>query len=134
MRALLVWIALFGLAVYAQAGPLDRVKPAVDKVVPELWSVNIHLKGGEVVKLEKVGFTEWGLRKRLTVNSAKKTLTVIPDGETQLRVIPTADIEKIEMVPVKDMPEVNPEPQVVPAPVSTEGCKCKGCNCKGCKC
>lgn len=45
MRALLVWIALFGLAVYAQAGPLDRVKPAVDKVVPELWSVNIHLKG-----------------------------------------------------------------------------------------
>ncbi len=112
MKSLLVWMAILGFAVYAQAGPLDRVRPAVDKVVPELWDINIHLKNGEVVKVEKVGFTEWGLRKRLTMNAVTKTLTVVPVGEEEARKIPTADVEKIEMTKSK----VNPDLDTVPQP------------------
>lgn len=128
MKSLLVWMALLGVVAYAQAGPLDKIKPAVEKVVPELWDVSIHLKGGEVVKVEKVGFTEYGLRKRLTINAAKKTLTVIPVGSEEARRISTADIEKIEMTPHKK-PEVVPQPKPVSA-----NCKCDNCKCNDCKC
>lgn len=110
MKSLFVWMALFGMVAYAQAGPLDKVKPAVEKVVPELWDLSIYLKGGEVVKVEKVGFTEWGLRKRLTINASTKVLTVIPVGSEEARRIPTADVEKIEMTPRKK-PEVDTVPQ-----------------------
>lgn len=95
---------------YAAAGPLDK---AVDIVRPELYSVSIYLKGGEVVKVEKVAFTEWSLKKRFTINASTKTLKVIPQGDDKLRVIPTADIEKIEMTRAKDEPAPVPTPPSV---------------------
>ncbi len=111
MRSLVVCLALLGVCGLAQAGPLDRVKPTVDKVVPELWDISIHLKGGEVVKVEKVGFSEWGLRKRLTMNALSKTLTVVPTGQEEARRIPTADVEKIEMSKSKVLPDNDTVPQ-----------------------
>ncbi len=111
MRALVVWMAIIGCAVYAQAGPLDKVKPAVNKVVPELWTVKIHLKSGEVVAVEKVAMSKWGVTKRLAFNSLDKVVVVLPVGAEEVRRIPTADIEKIEIVPAKIVPEVVPQPK-----------------------
>ncbi len=126
MRMFIVLVALF-VATFANtvgAGPLDRSKDVITKVVPDLYDISIHLKGGEVVKLDKVGFTEMGIRKRLTINATKKVLTVIPVGEVEVRRIPTADIEKIEMIPHKK-PDVVPAPQNVPAPKPVTGVDCK---------
>lgn len=140
MRALLVWMAIFGFAVYAQAGPLskplDTTKDVVKKVVPEVYDVSIHLKSGEIVKINKLGMTPWGVKHRLSFNSLDKTLRVIPadsDEDKKIRVIKTADIEKIEAVPVREN-DKNPGPETVPAPKPVSACKCNPCKCKDCKC
>lgn len=125
------FIVLLGLSLISfcsgvQAGPFGGApKDVVKTVVPDLYDISIHLKGGEVVKLDKVGFTEYGLRKRLTINAAKKVLTVIPVGEVEVRRIPTADIEKIEMVPHrKPDVEVKPAPDGDTVPAPKPACKC----------
>lgn len=102
-----------GFAVNLDAGPLDRtprVEKTLDAVVPNLYQVKITLTGGEVVTISKVALTEWSLRKRLVLNAVDKTVRVVPDGESKLKVIPTHTIEKIEIEKAR-----KPEPQPVPA-------------------
>lgn len=122
MFIVLLGLCLMTFCAGVEAGPFGgQPKEVIKKVVPDVYDISIHLKGGEVVKIDKVGFSEWGLRKRLTINSATKVLTVVPEGKEEVRRIPTADIEKIEMVPVrKPDVEVKPAPdgENVPAPKS----------------
>jgi hypothetical protein len=163
MRIFIVLLALATMAFggHTQAGPLGgKPKEIVRTVTPEVYDVSIHLKGGEVVHILKVGMTPFGIKHRLSFNSLDKTLVVRPVDKGEVKVIKTADIEKIEMVPVRDKPEVNPAPQTVPAPtpVTYDGnwsngywkheydknkevykrfekdCKCNPCKCVDCKC
>jgi hypothetical protein len=127
MRTFIVLLGLCLMTFCAgvEAGPFGgRPKEVVKTVVPEVYDVSIYLKGGEVVKVQKVGATPWGVKHRLSFNSLDNTLRVITpdkDGVNHVRVIKTADIEKIEAVPVrKPDVEVKPAPdgENVPAPKS----------------
>ena len=115
MKRSLVWLTILWAVCFVQfssARPFDRVKPQVEKVVPDVFDVSIHLKGGTVVKVEKIGFSELGTSRRLSFRALDKTLYVMPTGATELLEIKTADIEKIEMVKRGE----EPKPDVVPEP------------------
>ncbi len=144
----LLGLCLIGFCAGVEAGPFGgQPKEVIKKVVPEVYDISIYLKGGEVVKVQKVGATPWGVKHRLSFNSLDNTLRVITpdkDGTNSIRVIKTADIEKIEAVPIRK-PDIEvkpaPVPENVPAPKPVakgrdfaKGCKCADCKCDNCDC
>ena len=112
LRAVLCWTLLFGLCAYAQCEPLDktpRLKNLITTVAPENYEARITLKSGEVIVVERIALTEASLSRRFTINAIDRTMRVKPKGEDRRKTLNTDDIEKIEIVRVKDEPEVTPE-------------------------
>ena len=88
-------------------------KGILDAVTPELYEINIYLKGGEIVKITKVALTKVSLEKRIVSRVLDKTIRVIPDGTKEIKVIKSFEIEKVEIIKMKDKPKV--DPKTVPA-------------------
>lgn len=111
-KKILCLVALVGLAGFSYAEPLDkapRIKKILITVAPENYEATITLKSGEKIVVERIALTEASLSRRFTLNAIDKTVRVLPKGETERKTINTSDIEKIEIVKVKDKPETVPQ-------------------------
>lgn len=107
---------------YTQDAPKPEKERSVigalfDFIKPDLYETKITLSNGEVITLEnKVASTKRNLERRFTLKVLDHTLWVVPKGETEARAIKSKDIEKIEIVRVRDKPLTKDIEIVPPVP------------------
>lgn len=114
--------AICASAGYTQDAPKPEKERSVvgallDFIKPDLYETKITLSNGEVLTLDtKVATTKRNLERKFTLRALDHTLWVVPKGETEARAIKSKDIEKIEIVKIKDKPLTKDIEVVPPAP------------------